>query len=77
MADWQDYTQDKEAGRHTVTGTVKVLRDVWSPQLRNRRDLLVYLPPSYEPSNKRYPVIYMHDGQNLFDQFTSFAGSGR
>lgn len=74
MADWQDYTQDKEAGQHTVTGTVRVLRDVWSPQLRNRRDLLVYLPPSYEKSNKRYPVVYMHDGQNLFDQFTSFAG---
>jgi predicted alpha/beta superfamily hydrolase len=74
MTDWQDYTKDKEAGQHTVVGTLKVLKGLWSPQLRNRRDILVYLPPSYEQSHKRYPVIYMHDGQNLFDQFTSFAG---
>lgn len=74
MADWQDYLEDKAAGEHTVAGNVKVLRGLWSPQRRNRRDILVYLPPSYRHSHKRYPVIYMHDGQNLFDQFTSFAG---
>ncbi|MCK6626409.1 MAG: alpha/beta hydrolase [Anaerolineae bacterium] len=74
MAQWQDYLADKAEGAHTVVGTLKVLPGFWSPQLRNRRDLLVYLPPSYSRSNKRYPVIYMHDGQNLFDQFTSFAG---
>jgi len=32
------------------------------------------LPPDYNSSNKRYPVLYMHDGQNLFDQTTSFSG---
>jgi predicted alpha/beta superfamily hydrolase len=74
MADWQDYLADKKAGDHTVVGTLKILKQLESPQLRNRRDILVYLPPSYTKSNKRYPVIYMHDGQNLFDQFTSFAG---
>jgi predicted alpha/beta superfamily hydrolase len=39
------------------------------------RDLLVYLPPGYgaEPG-RRYPVLYMHDGQNLFDPETSFGG---
>jgi predicted alpha/beta superfamily hydrolase len=47
---------------------------VWSPQLGNYRDLLVYLPPSYFVSERRYPVIYMQDGQNLFDVATSFAG---
>lgn len=48
---------------------------MWSPQLANRRDLLVYLPPSYPTSPlRRYPVVYMHDGQNLFDRATSFAG---
>ena len=35
---------------------------------------MVYLPPSYLGSIRRYPVIYMHDGQNLFDAATSFAG---
>jgi predicted alpha/beta superfamily hydrolase len=68
---WQDYTMTAEEG-HTVVGLVKVMRGVESPQLGNRRDLLVYLPPSYQRGDRRYPVIYMHDGQNLFDRATSF-----
>jgi predicted alpha/beta superfamily hydrolase len=47
---------------------------VYSPELGNARDVLVYLPPSYRGSRRSYPVIYMHDGQNLFDPATSFAG---
>ena len=38
------------------------------------RNLLVYTPASYARSDARYPVIYMQDGQNLFDPATSFAG---
>ncbi len=57
-----------------MVGTVKVLRDCWSPQLGNRRDLLVYLPRTYTAGQQRYPVLYMHDGQNLFDAATSYAG---
>jgi predicted alpha/beta superfamily hydrolase len=39
------------------------------------RDILVYLPSGYErDSDRRYPVLYMHDGQNVFDAATSFAG---
>ena len=34
----------------------------------------VYLPPDYEISAKKYPVIYMHDAQNLFDATTSYMG---
>jgi predicted alpha/beta superfamily hydrolase len=51
-----------------------VLPDVYSPQLGNHRDLLVYLPSAYAKSVKPFPVIYMHDGQNLFNPTTSFAG---
>ena len=40
----------------------------------NARDILVYLPPGYQKSRRQYPVIYMQDGQNLFDPATSFAG---
>ena len=47
---------------------------VWSPQLRNRRDVDVYLPEAYV-DGRRYPVIYMHDGQNLTDPATAFAGT--
>jgi predicted alpha/beta superfamily hydrolase len=71
---WQDYTKLVSAEPHTVTGNLKIRRDVVSPQLGNQRDLLVYLPPSYTQSKRRYPVIYMHDGQNLFDQQSSYAG---
>jgi predicted alpha/beta superfamily hydrolase len=52
----------------------RTLRNVWSPQLRNRRDVDVYLPDSY-PSGVRYPVVYMQDGQNLSDHSTAFAGT--
>src|SRR5215211_2366936 len=57
---------------HTIVGTVHVLDQVASPELGNQRDILVYLPPGYDASQQRYPVIYMHDGQNLFDQATSY-----
>ena len=50
------------------------LKNVWSPQLRNRRDVDVYLPASY-PSGARYPVVYIMDGQNLSDPATAFAGT--
>jgi predicted alpha/beta superfamily hydrolase len=46
-----------------------------SPQLRNRRAVDVYLPPSYAADGRRrFPVVYMHDGQNLSDPSTAFGG---
>jgi isoamylase len=57
----------------TVVGDVRVLKDFESPQLGNTRDILVYVPPDYDQAHdRRYPVLYMHDGQNLFDEATSF-----
>ena len=41
--------------------------------LRNQRDLIVYTPPGYaDQPVRRFPVLYLHDGQNLFDGATSF-----
>ena len=41
--------------------------------LRNQRDLIVYTPPGYYDEPRRpFPVLYLHDGQNLFDGRTSF-----
>jgi predicted alpha/beta superfamily hydrolase len=41
--------------------------------LRNQRDLIVYTPPSYhDQPGRHFPVLYLHDGQNLFDSATSF-----
>ncbi|HEV8692404.1 MAG TPA: alpha/beta hydrolase-fold protein [Ideonella sp.] len=42
--------------------------------LGRQRTVRLYLPPGYGQGSKRYPVIYMHDGQNLFDDATSYAG---
>jgi len=44
-----------------------------SRYLLNQRDLIIYLPPGYqEQPERRFPVLYLHDGQNLFDGTTSF-----
>ncbi|MDX2183230.1 MAG: alpha/beta hydrolase-fold protein [Gemmatimonadaceae bacterium] len=59
-------------------GRVELVSGIYSPGLGNTRDLHVYLPPSYDDSpDARYPVVYLHDGQNLFDDRLSFAGSWR
>jgi predicted alpha/beta superfamily hydrolase len=47
---------------------------VRSPQLANERTVLLYLPASYNSAQKRYPVVYLQDGQNLFDPATAFGG---
>lgn len=44
------------------------------PQLNRKRRVWVYLPNDYATSTRRYPVLYLHDGQNVFDEFTSFSG---
>jgi predicted alpha/beta superfamily hydrolase len=44
--------------------------------LTPNRDVLAYLPPSYDENKAAtYPVLYMHDGQNLFDPSTAFGGT--
>jgi predicted alpha/beta superfamily hydrolase len=55
--------------------TQVTLPAVWSPQLRNRRTVDVYLPATYDEGRDRYPVLYMQDGQNLCDPATAFAGT--
>lgn len=45
-----------------------------APQLKTKKKIWLYLPEDYKSSNKKYPVIYMHDAQNLFDKKTSFVG---
>ena len=48
--------------------------EIDAPQLNCKRKIWIYLPLNYTESSKKYPVIYMHDGQNLFDAKTSYAG---
>ncbi|MFA6617708.1 MAG: alpha/beta hydrolase-fold protein [Candidatus Neomarinimicrobiota bacterium] len=59
---------------NSIVGNVSVINDFNMPQLGRKRRIWIYLPPSYEKSRRRYPVMYMHDGQNLFSDSTSFSG---
>ena len=59
---------------HTLTGTIRCHNLIPSRHIKGGRDVIVYLPPGYnEAKPARYPVLYMHDGQNLFDAATAFA----
>jgi len=60
---------------NSLTGNIQRHPAFLSKILGNRRDVLVYLPKDYRRSrSRRYPVLYLHDGQNVFDAATSFAG---
>lgn len=48
--------------------------DIEAPSLQTTKKVWAYLPLNYEKSNKKYPVVYMHDAQNLFDAKTAYAG---
>ncbi len=74
MDGWIEYGALRGGPSPSVVGDLRVLRGLESPQLRDARDVLVLLPDGAEASGGRYPVLYMHDGQNLFDPETSFSG---
>jgi len=58
-----------------ASGRLQKVSNFYSPQFGNSRTLVIYLPPSYsENPLKRYPVLYAHDGQNLFEASTAFGG---
>jgi metallo-beta-lactamase class B len=60
---------------HSMNNNVHILDTAFKiPQLERERRIWVYLPKNYFQSKTRYPVLYMQDGQNLFDGATSFAG---
>jgi predicted alpha/beta superfamily hydrolase len=61
--------------KHTASANVKIIDTAFfMPQLQRYRKVWMYLPSDYKISNKKYPVMYMHDGQNLFDNATSGYG---
>ncbi len=60
----------------SVTGDLR-LHEFRSNIFRNSRMLRIWIPPGYdapENSTRYYPVLYLNDGQNLFDRATAFAG---
>jgi predicted alpha/beta superfamily hydrolase len=60
--------QESTASNQVSTFTIE------APQLKSTKKIWLYLPKDYTSSTKKYPVIYMHDAQNLFDAKTAFAG---
>lgn len=71
VAHWLEKRGTAVAGG--ITGTVAYHRNLNADSLPSR-DLIVWLPPGYEQGKKRYPVLYMHDGQNIVDPATSSFG---
>lgn len=66
----EDLPDPKDAG---VVGTLTYWKSVPSKHLAHARNVSIWLPPGYEKDpERRYPVLYAHDGQNLFDPRLSF-----
>lgn len=71
IASWEDLAGSSSSAAQNVTVLNK---SFYMPQLNRYRKVWLYLPPDYQTSDKKYPVLYLHDGQNLFDNATSFSG---
>lgn len=73
---WRDdFKAEAVVRKHTASPHVSILDSAfYIPQFNRTRRIWVYLPEDYARSKKKFPVLYMHDGQNLFDEFTSGFG---
>lgn len=60
--------QESTASKQVTTFTID------APQLKSSKKIWIYLPKNYNISTKKFPVLYMHDAQNLFDSKTSYVG---
>jgi predicted alpha/beta superfamily hydrolase len=71
---WKD---DHAAKRqHTASANVQIMDTAFAmPQLNRSRSIWIYLPKGYTTTKKHYPVMYLHDGQNLFDEASSAYGN--
>lgn len=69
FGDWTTYP-----ARAPVVGDLRVMRQVRVPRLDRVTDIFAWLPASYDESERRYPVVYFHDGGNLFDPALAHGG---
>ncbi len=71
IAGWKDDFPDKPKP-NTATKQVQIIDTAFAiPQLNDTRRIWIYLPKDYKTSKEKYPVLYMHDGQNLFNEQTA------
>ncbi len=74
IAGWKDDYPDKPK-RYTASPQVKILDTAFQmPQLNRQRRIWLYLPKNYAVTSKTFPVIYLNDGQNLFNEQTAAFG---
>jgi predicted alpha/beta superfamily hydrolase len=74
IQNWADHFPKKER-ISTATNNVHIVdNSFYIPQLDRHRRVWIYLPENYSSSKKKYPVLYMQDGQNVFDDATSAYG---
>lgn len=74
VAGWKDDYPDKPKP-FTASPDVRIIDTAFTmPQLNRKRKIWIYLPKGYATVGKAYPVLYMHDGQNLFNEQTAANG---
>ncbi|TAG12404.1 MAG: phosphonate ABC transporter ATP-binding protein [Sphingobacteriia bacterium] len=74
IAGWKDDYPDRPK-TYTASPQVRIIDTAFFiPQLNRKRRIWIYLPKGYANVGKAYPVLYMHDGQNLFNDKTAFTG---
>lgn len=75
VEEWVDRIPPKPK-RSTASHHVQIIDTAfYIPKLNRTRRVWIYLPENYAKDNQeRYPVLYMHDGQNLFEDTTSYSG---
>ncbi len=75
VINWEDLAGGSTSTQSTANANVRVISTTFAiPQLGRTRRVWLYLPNDYATSTRRYPVLYLQDGQNVFDAATSFAG---
>ena len=76
VLNWEDLAGGSSCTSSALAPNVQVMSTTFQiPQLGRTRRVWLYLPNEYAANpTKRYPVLYMHDGQNVFDNCTSFSG---
>jgi predicted alpha/beta superfamily hydrolase len=71
VTNWADHFP-KQPKKSTASSNVHIIDTAfYMPQLKRHRRVWIYLPADYNTSGKKYPVFYMQDGQNLFDDATA------
>ncbi len=73
ITNWRDEFESQRIVTGQITGKVAYYDNMSYPGILDR-NVVVWTPPGYETGDESYPVLYMHDGQNIFDPATSYFG---